>query len=198
MEHWALIAGCFPQPMEHTEGKAALPAGPAWPQSIREFESLVELLQHRLVQYAVRRLHSREDAEDVVQEVLVQAYRERQRYRNVANAVPLLFRMVANRSTDLLRRRRRDGPPLESIAEPAAEGAAADPAREEARFRAVEQSLARLPRRQAEAIRLRIYGDLPFEDVAEAVGCSVPTVKSRFRYGVQKLRGYLGDPGGER
>jgi DNA-directed RNA polymerase specialized sigma24 family protein len=40
-------------------------------------------------------------------------------------------------------------------------------------------------------IRLRFYGDLPFDAVARSVGCSVPTVKSRFRYGIQKIRKLL-------
>jgi RNA polymerase sigma-70 factor (ECF subfamily) len=47
-------------------------------------------------------------------------------------------------------------------------------------------------------IRLRIYGDLPFEAVAQSLGCAVPTVKSRFRYGIQKLRRILEREGGER
>jgi RNA polymerase sigma-70 factor (ECF subfamily) len=55
----------------------------------------------------------------------------------------------------------------------------------------IESLLARLPARQAAVIRLRFYGDLPFDAVARSVGCSVPTVKSRFRYGIQKIRKLL-------
>jgi len=55
----------------------------------------------------------------------------------------------------------------------------------------IESLLARLPLRQAAVIRLRFYGDLPFDAVARSVGCSVPTVKSRFRYGIQKIRKLL-------
>jgi RNA polymerase sigma-70 factor (ECF subfamily) len=55
----------------------------------------------------------------------------------------------------------------------------------------IERLLTRLPSRQAEAIRLRVFGCLPFATIAEAVGVSLPTIKSRFRYGVERLRGIL-------
>ena len=160
-----------------------------WPQSVAEFSALIEATQHRLIQFAFCRLHSAADAEDVVQDVFVRAYRDRERFREVDNAVPYLFRMVANRATDLLRKRRHSAP-LED-AERQADGAA-----EHQRW--IEKLLDRLPARQAEAIRLRIYGELSFDAVARSLGCSVPTVKSRFRYGIQKLRKLLDAQGGDR
>ena len=173
-------------------GRAADAATP-WPQSIREFEALVDALGGRLVHFAFCRLHSAADAEDVVQDVLVQAYRDRERHKGVDNAVPFLFRMVANRSTDVLRRRKRAPGPLEDTVPEIA----AVPAQPDAGRRA-EALLAELPSAQAEAIRLRVYGELPFEAVARIAGCSVPTVKSRFRYGIEKLRRILERQGGSK
>jgi RNA polymerase sigma-70 factor (ECF subfamily) len=45
-----------------------------------------------------------------------------------------------------------------------------------------------IPEREAEVIRLRAYSDLSFAEVAAVIGASVPTIKSRFRYGIEKLR----------
>ena len=78
--------------MEHTARR--------WPQSAAEFEELVDALQHRLVRFACSRLQSRGDAEDVVQDVFVHAWREREKYRKVESVEPFLFRMTANRATD--------------------------------------------------------------------------------------------------
>jgi RNA polymerase sigma-70 factor (ECF subfamily) len=170
---------------------AAEPAG-AWPQSIAEFDILIDLLQHRLVRYAYCRLHSLADAEDVVQDVFVQAYRDRAKHKAIGNVEGFLFRMVANRCIDVQRRRRRAPEPLLDVAaEPVAD---AGPERQ----RWIERLLGRLPARQAEVIRLRVYGDLPFQDVARSLGCAIPTVKSRFRYGIRKLRRILEREGGER
>src|SRR5205807_1102055 len=94
------------------------PAEPAcsWPQSIAEFDCLIEALQHRLVQYAFCRLHSMADAEDVVQDVFVRAYRDREKHRAIGNVEGFLFRMVANRCIDLQRRQRRSAEPLQERA----------------------------------------------------------------------------------
>jgi RNA polymerase sigma-70 factor, ECF subfamily len=161
----------------------------SWPQSVADFDALIEATQHRLIQFAYCRLHSLADAEDVVQDVYVRAYRDRERLRGVDNVVPFLFRMVANRATDLLRKRKymawTGTPPVPAPAED-------DPQP------SLEGLLNRLPGRQAAVIRLRIYGELPFDAVARSIGCSVPTVKSRFRYGIQKLRKLLEREGGAR
>jgi RNA polymerase sigma-70 factor (ECF subfamily) len=167
----------------------------SWPQSVREFEALIDAYQHRLVQFAFCRLQSLADAEDVVQDVLVQAYREREKRKEVDNVAAFLFRMVANRCTDVARRRKRAAAPLEGVEIAAPEGVAAEAATGQRR---IDGLLDRLPVRQADVIRLRVYGELPFEAIAQAAGCSVPTVKSRFRYGIQKLRRILKRPGGER
>jgi len=165
-----------------------------WPQSVADFDALIETTQQRLIQFAFCRLRSLADAEDVVQDVFVQAYRDRERHRDVDNVVPFLFRMVANRSTDVLRQRVGH-----ALASPPAVGCAvASPADAADRQQWIETLLARLPARQAAVIRLRIYGELPFDAVARSVGCSVPTVKSRFRYGIQKIRKLLDREAGAR
>jgi RNA polymerase sigma-70 factor (ECF subfamily) len=176
--------------MEQTEAAVAEPVL-SWPQSVAEFDALIEATQHRLVRFAYCRLHMLADAEDVVQDVLVQAFRDRERYRNVDNVVPFLFRMVANSATDVLRKRQRFTEAPHRTA-----NVSERPAPEPEHW--VERLLDRLPPPQAEVIRLRVYGELPFDDVARSVGCSVPTVKSRFRYGLEKLRTLLGRSGGER
>jgi RNA polymerase sigma-70 factor (ECF subfamily) len=165
-----------------------------WPQSVAGFDVLIEATQQRLIQFAFCRLRSLADAEDVVQDVYVQAYRGRERHRDVDNVVPFLFRMVANRSTDLLRKRARHA----GVCPPQVGSASDCPADSAEHQQWVESLLARLPARQAAVIRLRIYGELPFDAVARSVGCSVPTVKSRFRYGIQKIRKLLDREAGVR
>jgi len=161
-----------------------------WPQTVAQFEALVEAVQDELVHFAFCRLRSLPDAEDAVQDVLVRAYLDRARHCAVTRVRPYLYRMVANRCTDMLRQRRR----LEGSGQAADAARLPNPPEAEPladRLREIERLLGRLPRRQAEAIRLRIFGGLAFQAIAEAVGVSLPTVKSRFRYGVERLRGIL-------
>ena len=166
-----------------------------WPQSLEQFEDLVEVFQGKLVQYAFRRLGNRQDAEDAIQEVFVKAFKNPMPKRRVKHVSSYLYRMAANSCTDLLRRRKHtrwevsieeSSPKIVEVRpSPLEEVAAAE------EVRRIEELMDRLPHRQAEVIRLRVFDDLSFAEIAEVTGSSVPTAKSRFRYGLAKLKPFL-------
>lgn len=58
----------------------------------------------------------------------------------------------------------------------------------ESDYQRIAQLLVEIPEEQAEVIRLRIYGNNSFADVAEILSLPLPTVKSRFLYGLEKIR----------
>ncbi|HEY1496234.1 MAG TPA: RNA polymerase sigma factor [Candidatus Solibacter sp.] len=167
-----------------------------WPQTIEEFGRLVDATQDELVHFAFYRLGNQADAEDVVQDVYVQAFRDRALRRHVTEVRPYLFRMVRNRCTDVLRgRSRRGGQPAEALVggdDTLGEMMAREEANEFARL------LQAIPEREAEVIRLRAWSELSFAEIAIAVDAAVPTVKSRFRYGIDKLRRLLHQEGDTR
>jgi RNA polymerase sigma-70 factor (ECF subfamily) len=166
----------------------------SWPQTIDDFDRLVEATQDELVQFAFYRLGSQADAEDAVQDVYVQAFRDRVKRRQVTEVRPYLFRMVRNRCTDVLRARSRKSGLTAEEAPGSEDTLSAIVASEEARKLA--RLLDQIPEREAEVIRLRAWSELSFAEVAVAVGAAVPTVKSRFRYGIEKLRRLLNMEGG--
>lgn len=188
----------FPIGEESAGGFAPEPLPPAdawveggWPQTPKEFEALVEAYLDRLVHYAMRRLRDIHDAEDVVQEVFLRAFAERQKFKKIARTGAYLYRMVANACTDLLRRRRASVVSLEEVEADDIRGEGKNPhemaaAAEE--MRRAEELLAQLPPKQAEVIRLRVFDELRLHEIAEALGCSLHTVSSRLRYGFGKLR----------
>src|SRR5687768_463733 len=66
----------------------------SWPQTVPEFERLVDAYLDRLVRFAVRKLGNLQDAEDVVQNVLTSVFRDRAKRRSVAAVGPYLYRSV--------------------------------------------------------------------------------------------------------
>jgi hypothetical protein len=86
----------MPLTLQATPETEPVDAAGRWPQSVAEFEDLVETVQDELVHFAFCRLRSLEDAEDTVQDVLVRAYLKREKRRGVTGVRPYLFRMVAN------------------------------------------------------------------------------------------------------
>jgi len=160
-----------------------------WPQSRQEFESFVDVFLDRLVRIAFHRLGSMEDAEDVVQDVFVKAYADRVRLRRVRRVGPYLYRMVANACIE--RRRGRRVLSLEELGPedlPDRQSEVQEQTAAAEFIQRIEQLLRRLPERQAEVIRLKVLDQFTFAEIAEIVGCSLPTVKSRLQYGLQKLR----------
>ena len=162
-----------------------------WPQTAREFELLVDVYLDRLVLFAFRRLGNTQDAEDVVQEVFTRAYADRFRRKKITQVGSYLYRMTLNACTDILRKGKRTGPVLDKVETDLTGNNQKTPfdavaATEE--ISRAENLLKKLPKKQAEVIRLRVFDELRLNEIAEIVGCSIDTVNSRLRYGFAKLR----------
>jgi RNA polymerase sigma factor (sigma-70 family) len=169
--------------------------GKAVPLSHDQIAGLVETYADRLVRHAFRRLGNLQDAEDVVQDVFARTFSDRSRYAAISAIGPYLYRSVTNASTDLLRKRNCGAVFCEEVdAEKLLAGSAgpAEAAQAGEALRRAEAWLKRLPKEQAEAIRLRVYDELSLNEIAEVLGCPVNTVCSRLRYGFQKLRALVG------
>ena len=142
-----------------------------------------------LVRYGFRRLLSVHDAEDVVQDVLLKAFALRGRRAGKPGVVAYLYRMTANACTDFYRREKMKNDKLgQSGSFRVIEGSGRTECEVLAELERIEKMLAALPRRQAEVIRLRIIDELSFSQIARILKAKLPTVKTRFHYGIEKLR----------
>ncbi len=128
-------------------------------------------------------------AEDAVHEAFARLCAGRKQPRG--DVVPYVFAAVRNAAIDQVRRHRL--PPMAvSIYEDAV---AADPAVEavEAERRALlREAVEALPARQRQAVILRVYAGLTFEQMAETLGEPLPTVASRYRRALARLRDRCG------
>ncbi len=109
-----------------------------------------------------------------------------------------LMTCVANRGRDMLRRRGSSNRLNEAAAEAEQldQPSVADPASELIGREAARQAynaLAMLPPEQREVITLRLHADMTFRQIAHAQGASVNTARSRYLYGIKKLRELLGE-----
>lgn len=143
------------------------------------------------------------DAEDVVQEALVKAYRGLGGFRTGAPFRPWLLRIVANEARNLHRSGVRRGAREEVFARTADRleaGTPVDPAEELAKRDVSDQLLAALesvsePLRQVVVCRFLL--DLDERETATVLGLPRGTVKSRLSRGLRQLRGRLEEAGVE-
>lgn len=108
----------------------------------------------------------------------------------VANPVALLFAIVRNQSIDVLRKRRREHfLPIESIAAlPAAEASLSGPLELRDLQDALREGVAGLPKAWADALCLKVAGELGYEEIAQVLGCS----KNQVRTWIYRARKQLG------
>jgi RNA polymerase sigma-70 factor (ECF subfamily) len=132
---------------------------------------------------AMRMLRDVGAAEDVAAEVLARAYADWNRLRGVPWLEAWVVRAATNLSIDHVRRSKRQPKPVVATAPDGALEVRLD----------LAHAVARLPRRQREAVGLRYFADLPEADVAALLGISVGSVKTHLHRAMTSLRNDLGD-----
>jgi RNA polymerase sigma-70 factor, ECF subfamily len=139
------------------------------------------------------------EAEDVLQEVFVQAFRQAGRYDASRGAVVAwLLMMARSRAIDRLRTRRtrvegRTGEVQVLNDLPDAQPDAASVIIGEEQTRLVRHALAELPLVQRVAIELAYYEGLSHSEIAERLEQPLGTIKTRIRLGLLKLRDELAE-----
>ena len=122
-------------------------------------------------------LRSTEDAEDVLQEVFVNAHKAMLADEREINLRPWLYRIARNRCLNHLRRRPSDGQDsMDMVPRRAASTAERVQNREE--FRQILTDVNKLPETQRTALLLREMDALSYEEIAAAMDTTVPSVKS--------------------
>jgi RNA polymerase sigma factor (sigma-70 family) len=142
------------------------------------YEALVARYQARLLAFCRHMLGSREDAEDVLQEVFAAAYNAMVADERPLNVRPWLYRIARNRSLNHLRRVQAIG--VDSMDVHLSENGAstADKVHCREEFRLLVQDVQGLAETQRTALLLREIDALSYEQIAEAMETTVPSVKS--------------------
>jgi RNA polymerase sigma-70 factor (ECF subfamily) len=159
------------------------------------FRALVERHSRSVFRLAYRMTGNEQDAEDVVQESFLRAYRQLGRFESRANFGTWLYRIVANCSVDLMRAKqaRHDqvrGDTLDAVAElPAADAPGPERIAHSAEIsRRVRSALERLSPLERAAFTLRHYEGRSIEEISTALGLGTSAAKHSVFRAVKKLR----------
>ena len=153
-------------------------------------ESLAGLyarLGPRLYRYALAILSSPQDAEEIVQDLLVAFAETSERPQDPAAYLIRATRNAALKQMGRARRRRELLKERQVLLVPREPG---DPALDDLARRASE-ALKDLPLEQREALALHLFEGMTFQEIGEATGVSPDTAASRYRYGIGKLKEVL-------
>jgi RNA polymerase sigma-70 factor (ECF subfamily) len=171
-------------------------SSPAPTPQLADLEVLYDTYNRQAIGLAYRILGDLGDAEEVVQEVFLSAWRSGHTYDPARGSTHTwILSMARNRSIDVLRARRRrpvqpladgvDPPDSQDVPTQAVSNVDADAAR---------VALNSLPPEQKQVIELAYFGGLSHTEIATQLAAPIGTVKGRIRLGLDRLRTAMGVP----
>ena len=177
---------------------------------VRAFERLVARHEKPVWNFLRRFVSDAATAEDLLQEVFLRVVKSADEWRGTAKFSTWLYTIARNLSVDHARRAvHRNAASLDAergVGESTTtlHDRNASPDRRADQItsdretkRRIDEAVAALPADQREVFLMREVMEMPFAEIAAAVGSSEPTVKSRMRYALEKLRAALAELGGE-
>jgi RNA polymerase sigma-70 factor (ECF subfamily) len=163
------------------------------------FDELVRRHQNRVYAVAYRVTGNREDALDVAQEVFVKLHQNIGAWKPKGSFAAWLMRLAANRAIDFVRKNKRHKHAVFEEAEHGAQAAGAahmDTARRADASEIderVQSALQALSARQRTVFVLRHYEGMALTEIADAMGCTVGSVKVHLFRAAKKLQKQLED-----
>ena len=166
---------------------------------IDSFNQLVKRWERPIFALAYRTLGREEDARDITQETFLRAFRALAGFKGDAKFSSWLYRIALNLCRDWMRRERRapmvavpEGVDVEQLAaEQGPVETVEDLAARAELSREVARAMERLPAEQRQAIILKEYHGLTFQEIADLMKCPLSTVKTRVYQGLATLRKQL-------
>ena len=156
------------------------------------FRQLYEKYKDDLLGLAVTLLRDRSLAEDVVHDVFVSFARKVGTFHLSGTLKGYLSTCVANLARDKNRLRSSQDVGLDTAEQMRSDSD--DPLKytvDREQTQRLYEILGHLPAEQREIIILHLHQEMRFREIAEALGLSINTVQSRYRYGLDKLRSIM-------
>ena len=161
------------------------------------FDELVRRHQASMLRAAVSKLRDQAIAEEAVQDAFLAAFAHRNTFRSEFSFRGWLWTILLNTCRTLARRElgRADRagrvPPVVATSEPCSTGDALSRLVKAEQATLLFRYLNELPEVQADALRLRFFGELKFDEIAHVMNCSKNGAKQRVRTGLERLSAAL-------
>lgn len=152
------------------------------------FELLLGRYRAMLARTAYLTTRDHESVQDIVQEALVQVWRDLPSYRPYGSFKAWLVKILMNQARKHYRKKRVETVPLEeALHVPGNPDGPEERTVQKDEAQRLRQALEALSTDHREALILRYYAELTVPEIAKALGCREGTVKSRLNRGLSRL-----------
>jgi RNA polymerase sigma-70 factor, ECF subfamily len=153
------------------------------------FEDLIAIMERPLLYYASSLMGDQDSGLDVLQEVWIKVLRDIRKLKDPSSLRSWLYTITHGIAVDRIRRNasreRAEQVELEDFQE------TEEPSFEGEEAAAIHQALSQIGLRHREVLVLHFLEDLSIVEIAEVVGCSEGTVKSRIHYAKRAMKEIL-------
>lgn len=153
------------------------------------FEDLIAIMERSLLYYAASLTGDQDSGLDVLQEVWIKVLRDIRKLKNPGALRSWLYAITHGIAVDRIRRNtsreRAEQVELEDFQE------SVEPSFEHEDAEAIHEALSQIGLRHREVLVLHFLEDMPIAEIAEVVGCSDGTVKSRLHYAKRAMKEIL-------
>lgn len=177
-----------------SENKAEISQQTVWMLAVRNkrdreaFSNLFDYFAPRLKGFIMRSGTSSQQAEEVVQDVMLTIWRKAAQFDpHRAQVSAWIYQIARNRQIDMIRKENRPVPD-ELAEEPRTEPDAAQMMAVEQEAGQLKQALAELNDDQRVMIEKAYLGEMTHQEISTQTGLPIGTVKSRIRLGLERLR----------
>lgn len=146
----------------------------------------LEVHTPKLLLFARQHARSEADAQDLVQESVVEA--SRRQNDGQPPPLPLVFATIRHRAIDLARRENRRTERELAALEPLPVSWFDTSVEDRELKQLIQDAMSRLPEMYREVITLKVWGGLTFAEIADTLAIPANTAASRYRYGLIELR----------
>ena len=160
--------------------------------SSEALERIYDKYETYLITVATALLNNRHAAEDVLHDFFISFVKSADKVRLDGNLKAYLAVCVANLARNKIKRGQLEPTALDDndpIAPPSTQPDLLAMQQEQTAL--LNRAMSQLPHEQKEVIVLHLHGNMKFTQIAKLRGTSVNTIRSRYRYGLDKLRSLL-------
>lgn len=158
------------------------------------FSLIVRRFQERLYWHIRKMVISHEDADDLLQNTFLKAWRGLDDFQEQSQLYTWLYRIATNETLSFLKQKRtRFFLPIHDV-----EAQLSQQLETEEYFSGneteikLQQALLRLPEKQRLVFNMKYFGDMKYEEMSEILGTSIGALKASYHIAVKKLEKYLG------
>jgi len=157
------------------------------------FNLIVRKYQERVYWHIRKMVLNHEDADDLVQEVFVKAWKGLANFREDSQLFTWLYRIATNETITFLKKKQKKlMQPLGDAEHQLGSMLESDEyfSGDEIQLK-LQKALLTLPEKQRLVFNMRYFDELKYEEISKIVGTSVGALKASFHYAVQKIEKYL-------